>query len=64
MGGIPAVSAIRFALDRVQFEAEFQARALAKQQEVIRDVGDAALKLIESARLVVPETGHNLDVRV
>ena len=59
MSGISTVGQVGAALNAAATQAQYQVAALQKQQEVVRDAGAAALKLIQSA---FTGTGANLDI--
>ncbi len=63
MAGIASVGGVGPGLEGVQIAIELQAAALRTQIETVRDVGDLAVQLIQSAQLD-PSVGRNLDIRV
>ena len=64
MDGMNAVGSVGAGLSQVQFQAEYQMRAMAKEISAIRGVGDAVLQLIQSSVVSVDGSiGQNLDVR-
>ncbi len=44
--------------------SEFQVRALALQKRAMTEVGEQAIKLIESASILPPDQGRRVDIRI
>jgi len=61
MAGISSINAGANATSNVELDVAYQAAAVKKQVQVARDIGNAALTLIQSA-VVDPNVGQNLDV--
>ena len=64
MDGVASISGVGAVASSVQLQAEFQLQALLKQKEVVTDLGNSALKLIQSAVVDASASGYDLDVRV
>ena len=47
-----------------ELEAAYQTAVIRKQKEVLEDQGELALKLIQSASVVDPDIGRNLNVQL
>ena len=62
MAGINSIGGVTTGISQVQVETQYQAQTVARQQEAVRDVGTAALNLIQAAFSVDPAVGQNLDV--
>ncbi|MCC6486557.1 MAG: hypothetical protein IT364_03590 [Candidatus Hydrogenedentes bacterium] len=62
MAGITSIGGVATGISQVQFETLYQAQALVRQQQAARDVGTAALNLIQAAFSIDPAVGQNLDV--
>lgn len=62
MSGVAAVGQAGAALSSAATRQQYQVAVLQKQQQVVKDAGAAALKLIQSA--VVTGVGKNLDIQV
>lgn len=62
MAGISQIGGISTPISQIQFEAQYQAQAHARQQQVVKDVGTAALNLIQSLVNFDPYVGQNLNV--
>ena len=62
MSGIPPIAAIGARLDAIEFRTAYQAAVLRLQKDLIQDVGQAAIKLIQSAT-IDPAIGQHLDIR-
>ena len=48
-------------MSRAQFQVQYQAAVMAKQQAVTRGIGEAAVKLIQAA-VANPGTGATIDI--
>ncbi|MCP4644198.1 MAG: hypothetical protein GY851_27395 [bacterium] len=57
-----AVSAV--GTSAAEFQAKYQVAVLAKQINVTKDMGDMALKLIESAGIGDPAVGNRVNISV
>jgi len=62
MAGISPIDGVSTPINQIQFEVQYQAEAYARQRQVVRDVGTAALNLIQSLVYFDPYVGENLDV--
>lgn len=62
MAGITQIGGVSTHISQVQLEAQYQAQAYARQQQVVKDVGTAALNLIQAVVSFDPYVGQNLDV--
>jgi hypothetical protein len=62
MAGISQIGEVSTPINQIQFETQYQAQVHARQQQVVRDVGTAALNLIQSLVYFDPYVGQNLDV--
>ncbi|MBI4559398.1 MAG: YjfB family protein [Candidatus Hydrogenedentes bacterium] len=63
MDGIESIRGVAAELSRAQIEAEYQVRVFKKQQEVVMDLGSAALKLIQTVLSVDAASGQNINVQ-
>ncbi len=63
MNGLASTSSVGAVASTAQLQAAFQVQALRRQKEVAIDLGTSALKLIQSAAVLPPPTGNDLDVR-
>lgn len=64
MAAVESMGAVNSTQSAAQIQAEYQGRVLAKQQEVVRDLGNAALKLIDAVLTQDAGTGRRLDLSV
>lgn len=64
MEGIASISGMARGLAAVEFAAQYQVAVLKKQIEVIEEMGELALRLIQSVPRIDPEVGAHLDVIV
>ena len=48
-------------ISRAQFQMQYQAAVMARQQAVARGIGEAAVKLIQTA-VASPDTGATIDI--
>ncbi|GMV91003.1 MAG: hypothetical protein AMXMBFR82_07810 [Candidatus Hydrogenedentota bacterium] len=62
MAGINQIGGVSTHISQVQFEAQYQAQAYTRQQQVVKDVGTAALNLIQAVVSFDPYVGQNLDL--
>jgi hypothetical protein len=62
MAGISPIGGVSTPINQIQFETQYQAQAHARRQQVVRDVGTAALNLIQSLVNFDPYVGQNLNV--
>ena len=63
MDGIASVGGVGAGLSQAKFRVEYQVRVLKEQQDVVSDLGHAALKLIRTAITANGSMGRDLDVR-
>ncbi|MCC6145870.1 MAG: hypothetical protein IT368_18840 [Candidatus Hydrogenedentes bacterium] len=63
MAGIAGVAGAVSGIQSLKFEAEYQARVLATQKDVMELQGNMALQLIQSAG-VDPAVGGNINIQV
>ncbi len=65
MDGIVSVAGVGAVASSTQIQAQYQAKAAAKQNDVARDLGANALKLIQASFIPTSTgAGSDLDVRV
>lgn len=62
MAGITQIGGVSAHISQVQLQGQYQTQAYARQQEVVKDVGTAALNLIQTVVSFDPHVGQNLDV--
>ncbi len=62
MAGISQIGGVSTHISQVQLEAQYQAQAYTRQQQVVKDVGTAALNLIQAVVSFDPYVGQNLDL--
>lgn len=62
MAGIAQIGGVSTDISQVQLEAQYQAQAYTRQQQVVKDVGTAALNLIQAVVSFDPYVGQNLDL--
>ena len=62
MSGISAVAGVGAGLSQVQFQVAYQTAMLKEQQAVAEDLGNAALKLVQSTLTPSRTLVHDLDV--
>jgi len=63
MASVNGITGLGSALSNVQLQTQIQTAVLSKQQDVVKELGDLALKLIESAS-IDPSVGRGLDVSI
>lgn len=63
VGGPGAAGSVGSAVSRVQLEAQYQVQVAKKQQEVVKDLGSAALQLIRTALNSATNVGQDLNIR-
>jgi hypothetical protein len=51
-------------MSTTEMSAEYTARILLMQKSAMKEAGDQAVKLIQSAAMLPPSQGHTLDVSV
>ncbi len=61
-GMLSSIAAVGARLNTVELQTHYQAAVLRMEKELIQDVGQAAVKLIESAT-IDPAIGQRLDIR-
>jgi hypothetical protein len=62
MDSLSAVDGV--GLRQAQAQVQYQARVLAKQRDVVKGLGDAALRLIQSAVVSDPAIGSHVNLTV
>lgn len=62
MTGIAPVGSVGAGLSGAQLRAQFQAAAIGKERQVARDIGNAALQLLNAVLAEPQAQKHDLDV--